>query len=72
MSNQMQCMEVWGGNRSADQHFHMPDLDVWRAIRHYILEFSARMIATTSRHNSFHPLLSFGFAMRVAVVIMAS
>jgi len=29
MTEQMQCMEVWGGNRGVDQHFHMPGLDVW-------------------------------------------
>jgi len=29
MNDQMQCMEVWGGNRGVDQHFHMPGMDVW-------------------------------------------
>jgi len=29
MSDRMRCMEVWGGNRAVEQHFHMPGLDVW-------------------------------------------
>lgn len=29
MTEQMQCMEVWGGNQGVDQHFHLPGLDVW-------------------------------------------
>lgn len=29
MSNQMQCMEVWGGNVGVERHFHVPGLDVW-------------------------------------------
>jgi sigma-B regulation protein RsbU (phosphoserine phosphatase) len=29
MNEQMNCMEVWGGNRGVEQHFHMPGLDVW-------------------------------------------
>lgn len=29
MSTQMQCMEIWGGNRRVDQYFHLPGLDVW-------------------------------------------
>jgi sigma-B regulation protein RsbU (phosphoserine phosphatase) len=29
MSEQMNCLEVWGGNQGAEQHFHMPGLDVW-------------------------------------------
>ncbi len=28
-AEQMHCMEVWGGNRGVEQHFHMPGLDVW-------------------------------------------
>lgn len=26
---QMQCMEVWGGNRSVDSDFRMPGLRIW-------------------------------------------
>lgn len=29
MTKQMQCMEVWGGNQAAEQHFHLPGLDIW-------------------------------------------
>jgi sigma-B regulation protein RsbU (phosphoserine phosphatase) len=29
MNEQMQCMEVWGGNRGVEQHFQMPGLEVW-------------------------------------------
>ncbi len=29
MNEQMQCMEVWGGNHGEDRHLHMPGLDVW-------------------------------------------
>src|SRR6185369_3039638 len=29
MSEQMNCLEVWGGNRGVEKHFHMPGLDVW-------------------------------------------
>lgn len=29
MAEQMQCMEVWGGNRSVEKHFQMPGLQVW-------------------------------------------
>ena len=29
MTEQMQCLEVWGGNRSVEQHFRMPGLEVW-------------------------------------------
>lgn len=29
MTQQMQCLEVWGGNRSVEQHFRMPGLKVW-------------------------------------------
>lgn len=29
MSEQMSCLEVWGGNQGVEQHFHMPGLDVW-------------------------------------------
>lgn len=29
MSEQMNCLEVWGGNQGVEQHFHMPGLDVW-------------------------------------------
>jgi sigma-B regulation protein RsbU (phosphoserine phosphatase) len=28
-AEQMQCMEVWGGNRTVQQQFQMPGLDVW-------------------------------------------
>lgn len=29
MTDQLQCMEVWGGNQRVEQHFHLPGLDVW-------------------------------------------
>jgi len=29
MSEQMQCMEVWGGNLGVERHFHMPGLELW-------------------------------------------
>lgn len=29
MAEQMQCMEVWGGNRSVEKNFQMPGLEVW-------------------------------------------
>jgi serine phosphatase RsbU (regulator of sigma subunit) len=29
MTEQMQCMEVWGGNRGVEQHIQMPGLEVW-------------------------------------------
>lgn len=29
MTDQMHCMEVWGGNYGVERHFHMPGLDVW-------------------------------------------
>lgn len=25
----MQCLEVWGGNRGVERHFHLPGMDVW-------------------------------------------
>ncbi len=34
-AEQMHCMEVWGGNRGVEQHFHMPGLDVWLYSRPY-------------------------------------
>lgn len=27
--DQLQCMEVWGGNQAAEQHFNLPGLDIW-------------------------------------------
>ncbi len=35
MAEQMQCMEVWGGNRSVEKHFQMPGLEVWLYSRPY-------------------------------------
>ncbi|MFO0813976.1 MAG: PP2C family protein-serine/threonine phosphatase [Gemmatales bacterium] len=35
MTEQMQCMEVWGGNQGVEQHFHLPGLDVWLYSRPY-------------------------------------
>lgn len=35
MTQQMQCMEVWGGNQMVEQHFHMPGLDIWLSSRPY-------------------------------------
>jgi hypothetical protein len=29
MPDQMQCMEVWGGNVGVERHFHVPGLDIW-------------------------------------------
>lgn len=29
MSEQMQCMEVWGGNLGVERHFQMPGLELW-------------------------------------------
>ncbi|MFN0054782.1 MAG: PP2C family protein-serine/threonine phosphatase [Planctomycetales bacterium] len=29
MAEQMQCMEIWGGNQPVEEHFHRPGLDVW-------------------------------------------
>jgi sigma-B regulation protein RsbU (phosphoserine phosphatase) len=29
VTEQMQCMEIWGGNQPVEQHFHRPGLDVW-------------------------------------------
>lgn len=29
MAETMQCLEIWGGNHSVEEHFHRPGLDVW-------------------------------------------
>lgn len=35
MTEQMQCMEVWGGNQGVEQHIQLPGQDVWLYSRPY-------------------------------------
>lgn len=28
-SDQLHCMEVWGGNRGIENHFCLPGLEIW-------------------------------------------